>query len=162
MVIRRARRDDLPALLALVAGYWKFEGLAGFDPERLGEQLALLLDAPGRGAVWIADDDRVGASTFGYLIVVYVFSLEHGGLTAEVDELFVQAAQRGRGAGSRLLAAAEAQCRRDGCTNLSLQLGSRNEAARAFYRRHGFVPRGGYELMEKPIDADDKPVVGEH
>jgi GNAT superfamily N-acetyltransferase len=41
---------------------------------------------------------------------VYVFSLEHLGLMAEIDEFFVLSSQRGRGIGAELLKAAESEC----------------------------------------------------
>jgi len=87
----------------------------------------------------------------GYLLAVYVFSLEHQGLTAEIDEFFVVPAHRGLGLGHQILAIAEAQFRIEGCTNVSLQLGRSNEAARNFYRRHGFDDRAGYELVSKSL-----------
>ncbi|MGH8720379.1 MAG: GNAT family N-acetyltransferase [Burkholderiales bacterium] len=85
----------------------------------------------------------------GYLLAVYVFSLEHHGLTAEIDELFVLPDCRGRGLGAALLQAAAAA----GCTNISLQLGRKNAAALAFYRRHGYRAREGYELLDKSLPA---------
>jgi ribosomal protein S18 acetylase RimI-like enzyme len=34
---------------------------------------------------------------------------------------------------------------------LQLQLGVRNEGARRFYQRHGFLRRAGYELFDKAL-----------
>ncbi len=56
------------------------------------------------------------------LLAVYVFSLEHLGITAEIDELFVLSSQGDRGIGAELLEVAESEFRRLGCTNVSLQL----------------------------------------
>ena len=60
--------------------------------------------APERGDCWVAD---TGSDLVGYLLAAYIFSLEHGGLTAEIDELFVTAAGRSAGVGSQLLENAE-------------------------------------------------------
>ncbi|HEV7714964.1 MAG TPA: GNAT family N-acetyltransferase, partial [Steroidobacteraceae bacterium] len=95
---------------------------------------------------WVA---TVYGEPAGYLLAVYVFSLEHQGLTAEIDEFFVLPPHRGLGLGSQMLAAAEAHFRIEGCTYVSLQLGRRNEAARKFYRRNGFEDRDGYDLVSK-------------
>jgi hypothetical protein len=35
-----------------------------------------------------------------------------------------------------------------------LQLGVDNERARLFYERHGFHPRAGYELLDKPLQEN--------
>jgi GNAT superfamily N-acetyltransferase len=147
---RRAALSDIPALLPLVAEYWSFENVAGFDSERVAAQLTRLLSNPALGAGWIAEADGVAV---GYLLAVYVFSLEHLGLTAEIDELFVLPAQQGQGVGSGLLALAEAEFDRAGCTNVALQLSRGNDGARAFYRRHAYRERSAFELLDKMLSG---------
>jgi GNAT superfamily N-acetyltransferase len=39
----------------------------------------------------------------GYLLAVYVFSLEHLGVTAEIDEFFVLQSRRRHGVGTEFL-----------------------------------------------------------
>jgi len=143
-----ASTDDVAGIVALVEQYWRFEQLAGFDAERVTGQLARLLAAPGLGHGWVARSDDC---VVGYLLLVFVFSLENLGVTAEIDEFFVQPAHRGRGLGAQLLAAAEAACARAGCTNISLQLERGNHAARRFYSRHGYTGRERFELLEKDL-----------
>jgi hypothetical protein len=106
----------------------------------------------------------VEGAAVGYLLAVYVFSLEHLGLTAEIDELFVLPSQRGRGVGAELLRCAEAEFLRAGCTNVSLQLSRGNDAARAFYHRHGYSERSAYELLDRMLHEptpDPSPVRGD-
>src|ERR671910_330113 len=107
--IQQATASDVPALLPLVAEYWRFEGLSGFDPQRVAAQLGRLLSEPRLGAGWIAVAEGVAA---GYLLAVYVFSLEHLGLTAEIDEFYVLPSARSRRIGDELLKFAEAEFRR--------------------------------------------------
>ncbi len=142
--------SEVPALVPLVADYWSFESIAGFDPARVATQLTRVLSEPGLGAGWVAFEEGVAV---GYLLAVYVFSLEHSGLTAEIDELFVLPPQRGKGVGTELLAIAESEFVRRGCTNVSFQMSSTNDSARAFYRRHGYVERSGYELLDKSLSS---------
>lgn len=149
-IVKRAAAGDIPVLLALIEQYWAFEDIAGFDPARVGTELKRLFAKPRLGAAWLAEANGVPA---GYLLAVYVFSLEHLGLTAEIDEFFVLPSGRGRGAGSQLLQAAEAEFARMKCTNVSLQLGRGNDAAREFYRRHGYSDRAGFELLDKTLDG---------
>ncbi|MGE0594149.1 MAG: N-acetyltransferase family protein [Vicinamibacterales bacterium] len=148
--IRPAGASDVPSLLPLVREYWAFEGIAGFDAARVAAALVHLLQDAGRGAGWIALDEE---RPVGYVLLVYVFSLEHLGLTAEIDELSVVSSHRGHGVGTALLAAAEAGAAAAGCVNVSLQLGHDNTRARAFYQRCGFRPRAGYALLEKTLGA---------
>ncbi len=146
--IRQATSDDVPLLLPLVADYWAFEDIPGFDLPRVSAQLARLLGEPRLGCGWIA---FVGDMPVGYLLGVYVFSLEHLGLTAEIDEFFVQPQHRGQGIGVDLLKVAELAFINAGCTNVSLQLSRDNDSARAFYHRHGYTERSAYELLDKML-----------
>jgi GNAT superfamily N-acetyltransferase len=148
--IRRAATDDVEQLLGLVQAYWRFESIEGFDPAQVAPQLRRVLVSPDLGAGWLALD---GDAAVGYLLAVYVFSLEHLGLTAEIDELFVDPRARGAGIGGKLLEAAEVEFAARGCTNASLQLGIGNENARVFYRARGYSPRSGFELLDKLLPA---------
>jgi GNAT superfamily N-acetyltransferase len=148
--LRRAAAGDVVTLLPLVAEYWRFENISGFDAERVSAQLTRLLTTPSLGAGWVAVAE---GNAVGYLLAVYVFSLEHLGLTAEVDEFYVAPSRRGQGIGAKLLALAETEFVRVGCTNASLQLSRGNDAGREFYRRYAYRERAGYELLDKTLPA---------
>ena len=137
-------------MLVLVAQYWEFEGIPDFEPDAVRAQLERLLSSPSLGAVWVAIEAH---RSVGYLSLVYVFSLEHRGITAEIDEFFVVPEHRGSGLGSQLLAEAEAESVRHGCTNISLQIGCSNRRANEFYRRHGYSERSAFQLLEKDLGA---------
>ncbi len=147
-LIRTAEASDTATLLPLVAAYWEFESIPGFDPTRVAPQLDRLLSTPSLGAGWIAFTDNMAV---GYLLAVYVFSLEHMGITAEIDEFFVIPAGRASGVGSELLRTAETEFIRMGCTNVSLQLSRENDSARRFYLRFGYAERSGFELLDKML-----------
>jgi ribosomal protein S18 acetylase RimI-like enzyme len=151
--VRRAGVADLPMLLPLVAQYWRSEGLADFDAHTVGAHLGELLAAAPLGAAWLAERDGRAA---GYLLAVFLFSLEYGGITTEIDELYVIAAARGAGIGAALLAAAEADSMQRGHVRVALQLGRHNQAGRAFYRAHGYRERQGFELMDKKLDSQQR------
>jgi ribosomal protein S18 acetylase RimI-like enzyme len=146
--IRQATANDVPLLLPLVAAYWAFEDITGFDLSRVSSQLARLLGEPRFGCGWIALVDGVPV---GYLVGVYVFSLEHLGLTAEIDEFFVLPQYRSHGIGVEMLRVAELEFIHAGCTNVSLQLSRDNDSARAFYHRRGYTERSRYELLDKML-----------
>jgi GNAT superfamily N-acetyltransferase len=148
MQVRAAASADVRALLELIARYWQLEGIPGFNPARIGQLLNALIASQALGAVWVAES--AGALT-GYLIVVWVLSFEHQGLMAEVDELFVTETARSQGTGTALLAAAESWLKRRGAVRLQLQLATDNLHARAFYERHGYLQRAGYQLWDKPL-----------
>jgi GNAT superfamily N-acetyltransferase len=149
-VIRVATAGDITALLALVREYWELERIDGFDAERLAPVLANLFASPELGCIWIVEHS---GHAVGYLVAVYVYSLEHAGLTAEIDELYLQPPHRSVGIGRRLVGMAEEEFARIGCTNVSFQIGRGNEAARRFYERCGYAARDGYGLMDKTVSA---------
>jgi ribosomal protein S18 acetylase RimI-like enzyme len=146
--IQPATPDDIETLLPMIEQYWRFENIEGFDTGRVRALLSRVLEDGSLGRAWLA---RVYNEPAGYLLAVYVFSLEHQGLTAEIDEFFILPQHRGLGLGGRMLELAENQFRGEGCTNVSLQLGRSNEAARRFYRQHGFDDRAGFELVSKTL-----------
>jgi GNAT superfamily N-acetyltransferase len=148
MQIRTAVASDVPRLVALVRRYWEFEGLSGFNALRTELLLERLLTHSALGEVWVAAADD---ALCGYLVLVHVLSLEHGGLTGEIDELFVLPEARSQGVGGRLLASAEAALRQRGGVRLQLQLAIGNAPARRFYQRRGYGARQAYGLFDKAL-----------
>src|SRR6202035_4673208 len=134
MLIRPAAREDVAGIASLVKHYWEFESIAGFDGPRIETLLRDLLSEPERGACWVAEAD---GRLCGYLLAAFMFSLEHGGLMAEIDEIFVSPEMRSAGIGALLVAAVERDLAGRGLVRLQLQLGVDNERARLFYERHG-------------------------
>jgi GNAT superfamily N-acetyltransferase len=147
-VIRSATFADVTGIASLVERYWEFEGIAGFARPRIESLLARLLSTPERGAIWVAETD---AGPCAYLLAVFMFSLEHGGMMAEIDEIFVLPEMRSSGMGALLLAAAERDMGARGLRRLQLQLAVENQRGRAFYFSHGFLARCGYELLDKAL-----------
>jgi GNAT superfamily N-acetyltransferase len=146
--VRLATAADAGEVASLVRRYWEFEVIGGFDAPRIETLLDGLIGAPERGLCWVAEAD---GHLCGYLLAVFVFSLEHGGMMAEIDEIFVAEEVRSAGVGSLLVAQAERGLAERGMVRLQLQLGALNRRGRAFYERLGFRPRAGYELLDKPL-----------
>lgn len=146
--IRPLSAADIPALLPLVEQYWIFEDLAGYEPARVAQELGRFCADATIGSGWIA---RVRGQAVGYLLAVYVFSLEHLGMTAEIDEFFVLPSARGKGLGDEMLALAEAEFRRRRCTNVFLQVGTGNDRGRAFYVARGYRERAGFDMVDKML-----------
>lgn len=148
--IRRAVPGDEALLAAMVREYWAFEGIDDFEEARVRGVVASLLATPALGLAWIAES---GGEAAGYLVACFVLSLEQGGRMAEIDEFFVREDARGCGAGTLLLAAALAALADAGCVRVSLEVARDNAEAKAFYARHGFVPRDRYDTLERPMPA---------
>jgi ribosomal protein S18 acetylase RimI-like enzyme len=148
MEIRSATAADVAGLALLVEQYWAFESIGGGDLPRTEQLLTTLLQEPERGGAWVVE---TAAGLQGYLLAVYLFSLEHGGLMAEIDEFFVAPQLRSTGVGSQLLAMAERDITARGIKQVQLQLGVGNQRGRRFYERHGFRGRDGYVILDKRL-----------
>jgi ribosomal protein S18 acetylase RimI-like enzyme len=152
-VTRAASVKDVSALAILVEQYWSFERIPGFDIQRVEELLrAALSSADGRARCWLAEQAGEPA---GYLLAVLVFSLEHGGMMAEIDEFFVAPACRGQGIGAALLRQAERVLQESGVRRLQLQLASGNARAREFYVARGYGRRSSFDLWDKALPLAD-------
>lgn len=125
------------------------------DPHGEGAPARLVVvDAPAMEDV-LALEDRIdqfnvaatGADDGRYLTVILkrddgtIYAGLHGHTWAgicEIKTLWIDESERGRGLGSRLLAAAEEEARRRGCRVIHLE--SFTFQAPEFYARHGFEP----------------------
>jgi ribosomal protein S18 acetylase RimI-like enzyme len=94
------------------------------------------------------DDEVVGFVTFGQESESFQQDVSRG----IVHNIYVRSGHRGEGVGSGLLDTAEEVLASRGVDTLSLQAMAPNEAARAFYRRHGYEPHR--VELEKPAESD--------
>ncbi len=133
--MREARRDDVAVLVTLMA---EFYAEAGYVLDRLeaNQSFATLLAEPRLGHVWLVE---AGDEPAGYLVVTYVFAMEHGGFTAIVDDFFVKPSWRGRGLGTAALAHVRRECVARGMRAMRVEVGHDNAPAQAVYRRNGLA-----------------------
>jgi ribosomal protein S18 acetylase RimI-like enzyme len=78
--------------------------------------------------------------------------MEYGGLRGFIDDLYVQPAARGRGAGAALLAAARSGAVERDVRALHVEVGPENEMARRLYARAGYVD-SGHLFLSLPLAA---------
>ena len=106
------------------------------NARRAAEAFTPLLTDDRLGHVWFI---QANSMDVGYVVVTLCYSMEYGGLTAIVDDLFVQRAFRGIGLGSAALAEVRSFCTSQGVRALHVETGRDNAPAMAVYRRAGFV-----------------------
>lgn len=78
-------------------------------------------------------DERIG-----YVILTRYHSVEKGGLTIYIDELYVEEKYRRQGTGSAILGEIVEIARSLGAKTLWAQSEPHNQAAQAFFKREGF------------------------
>jgi ribosomal protein S18 acetylase RimI-like enzyme len=130
--IRRPQPQELKSVRALVQAVVDevYGGLWAPPPLPIGED--------GWNLSWIAVPDAK--------IVGVVLTNGEG-----LDDLWVLRGNRGCGVGQRLLAHAEAEIAARGHDTLRLRVVQSNEAAIAFYRRHGWQIARAYPHEKFPI-----------
>ncbi|MFQ5937902.1 MAG: GNAT family N-acetyltransferase [Acidiferrobacterales bacterium] len=133
--IRRATPDDLEPLVALMAEFYG-ESNYPLNRQRAAEAFAALLSDDRLGHVWLIQAD---AEDVGYVVLTLGFSMEYGGRSAFLDDLFIQSAFRGVGLGKAALEKVRAACQHLGVRALRVEVGQDNMPAQALYRQAGFV-----------------------
>lgn len=135
-LIRPARREDVPVLLAMFAELADYEHL-GHELRATEARLAdaLFGDAPVAQAL-IAQDGEP-AEVVGYALFFSTFSSFLASAGVWLEDLFVRPAHRGRGVGRALLAAVAARVDVAGGGRLEWAALDWNEPALRFYRGIG-------------------------
>ncbi len=105
--------------------------------ERLDRAVARLIEMPEHGALLLALDSGVPV---GLAALSYTWTLEHGGLVAWLDELYVVPERRGQGLGTALLVAARKVATDAGCAAIELEVDATHRRAENLYHRAGFEP----------------------
>jgi ribosomal protein S18 acetylase RimI-like enzyme len=111
------------------------ESTTPLDSSRAAAAFATLLANDRLGHAWLIQADK---NDVGYVVVTFCYSMEFGGPSAFVDDLFIQAPFRGAGLGTSALQKVRAFCVELGVRALHLETGPDNAAAQALYRRAGF------------------------
>jgi GNAT superfamily N-acetyltransferase len=143
--VRRAGRSDLDRVLAL---YRLLDGPYAATGQAISEYGAwrTLTDDP-RQHLLVAE---AGGRIVGTATVIVIANIGHGGKPwAAVENVVVAEECRGRGVGTRLMAAVGEMARRFGCYKLVLSSNAVRTEAHEFYRRLGWrQTHAGFSLEE--------------
>ncbi len=105
-------------------------------PQALRRALALFLERPELGFVWIA---RRGAEVVACCVACFAISTSRGTLVAKLDDVNVRPGLEGQGVGTRMIEALKDELRRAGATRIDTATHFDNPGARRFYERLGFA-----------------------
>jgi GNAT superfamily N-acetyltransferase len=139
LTVRRARAEDVPAIVALFAD----DEVQG--PERAAHgtlsegqlEAFAAIDADLNNHVFVAELDGAVLGTFQ---LTFIRQLSYGGcLVAQVESVHVHSRARSVGIGARMMEAAIAEARRRDALRIQLTSNVRRTRAHAFYERLGFV-----------------------
>jgi GNAT superfamily N-acetyltransferase len=134
LVIRKATRADVPAILALV------KELAAYEREPdavVATEADLLRDGFGDEPAFHVLVAEESASVVGFAFYFFSYSTWVGRKCLYLEDVFVQPAHRGRGAGIALMKALAEEAVAQECRRFVWQVLDWNEPAIAFYERLG-------------------------
>lgn len=135
---RTATRDDLPAMIALIAddqlGAAREDASLPLDRRYLDAFSAIERD-PNQRLVAIEQDGAV----IGCLQITFIPGISRrGAWRAQIESVRVARVKRGGGIGTAMFEWAIAECRRRGCSLVQLYTDKSRKDAHRFYERLGF------------------------
>ena len=139
LFIDRARPADQDAVVALLAAQMA-EHRVQSETEKLLQVFHRILADEDYGFVLVA---RLHSEIVAVAYVATILSVEHGGRTGWLEELYVTPRQRKRGIGSALLNRIITLARELGLVALDLEVDADHQRAESLYARFGFrrLPR---------------------
>jgi GNAT superfamily N-acetyltransferase len=144
--LRDTNLSDIDQLLDLIHDFYQhFDYPYTESEKRL--TLEALFERPTAGRIYLIEKDE---KIVGYVFLSFYFSIEFGGRTAFIDELFVLPRDRGQGTGSRVIHLVEQKCLELNLKAIHLESERTNKGAIALYLKLGFVDYDR-QLMTKKL-----------
>lgn len=139
MILRRARRDDVPAIVSLLQD--DFLGASREVPKGapLPESYYAAfeeIDADPRCELVVAEEDGRVIGTFQATLLVHLGS--RGAKSLNLENVHVAADQRSKGIGKSMIEWAIERARLQGCARVQLTTNKLRKDAHRFYERLGF------------------------
>lgn len=134
---REARREDVPAVVAMLAD--DVLGAARESSDMAPYLAAFEAMAVEGGNLLFVGEDEDGRIVATYQLILISGLAQQGMRKAELESVRVASALRGQGIGAALVADAEARARAAGCGQMQLASSASRIQARAFYERLGFT-----------------------
>ena len=132
--IETARSEDLAPIVSLLHTQLQEHDIA-LTGQALQRATQSLIEDHALGRILAA---RLEGELVGVAVISFLWTLEHGGPTAWLDEVYVEPSRRGGGIGRQLVEAALQVARDRGCIALDLEVDAGHEAADRLYERMGF------------------------
>ena len=135
MTIETVTEAGLPELLPLMRGYCDFYEVDPSDEKLLDMSRALLANPEFEGIQLIARGE--GGKAIGFATIFWSWSTSSAARIGTMNDLFVSADARGRGAADALIRACVERCRERGAVRVEWQTALDNQRAQAVYERVG-------------------------
>ncbi|MFI5347317.1 MAG: GNAT family N-acetyltransferase [Elusimicrobiota bacterium] len=152
MILRRARRADVPDLVALLRDDELGSGGESAEGEPLPDSYYAAFDAIDRDPaheLMIAEIDGRVAGSFQLTILPHLAG--QGRPVAQIESVHVLSSFRRRGVGGKMMAWAVARAEEKGCRRVQLTSNKKRRDAHRFYERLGFhATHEGFKRSLRP------------
>jgi GNAT superfamily N-acetyltransferase len=133
-MIETARNEDLQPIIQLLRTQLEEHDIVLTSAALERATRGLIEDhSLGRILTYKLEGELVGVA-----VISFLWTLEHGGPAAWLDEVYVEPTRRGHGIGKQLIEAAMQVARDSGCIALDLEVDAGHEAAERLYQRMDF------------------------
>lgn len=148
VTLRPARRDEVPAIVSLLADDGLGRGRESVsDPAIYYDAFDAMANEPNNRLL-VAEQD---GALVGTLQITFIRGLSRkGARRAQIEAVRVASTHRGRGLGHDIFVAAIALARKEGCSLVQLTTDRARGDAHRFYARLGFV--ASHEGMKLALD----------
>ena len=136
ITIKTAAADDTPAITKLFAQQLK-EHRIEFQEDVLRTAIKTVIADDRLGFILVA---KKGTESIGVAYISFTWSLEHGGKSAWLEELYVLPEWRKQGIGTAMLTKIVEIVPLHDCAALDLEIDQEHQLAANLYLRHGFQP----------------------
>ena len=134
MIVERATLADKNVLVDLMQKQF-LEHKIPYSLGILEAAVREMITRDSLGIILVAkDDDHV----IGLAAISFAWTLEHGGKSAWLDELYVLPEYRGVGVGSLLVDSVLVEAEREGCLAVDLEVEAEHRRVEQLYARKGF------------------------
>ena len=130
---------DMADVASLLAVQLDEHGM-GMPRDAVARALHGIVTRSERGRVLVARKDGIAV---GLAVMPFSWTVEHGGMSAWLDELYVIPELREHNVGTKLLLVAMEVARAEGCIAMDLEVHADHARVESLYARHGFrsLPR---------------------
>ncbi|UZJ65313.1 GNAT family N-acetyltransferase [Sphingobacterium sp. KU25419] len=125
---------NIDTIVAMMQDFYAIDGY-DIDAQVSRENFKTFLDDERLGQSWLIKENDL---VLGYIIVVYFFSFEFKGRVALLDELYLNAAARGKGVGRKAVEFVKEYVEDQGCKLVLLEVEPHNIPAQKLYESQGF------------------------
>jgi GNAT superfamily N-acetyltransferase len=135
VTVRPAEDADRPVLLALMRAQFR-EHHIDLSDAGISRAIEGVLREPSWGRILVA---TLAGTAVGFAALSFMWTYEHGGRAAWLDELYVEPAHRGGGIGQVLLRSVYQLAAECGAVALDLEVEATHRRVEQLYARQGFA-----------------------